>query len=143
MTVYYAVVNILGTFSPIKCCTCLLLSVWNYWLLSSWPENFFWHHYNSCQSFEGVLGEIKGSCFTWLCRKKKKKEYILRVATEKIYEQRGNRVWTCVQGNGGVDEDDAQVGADGVKCHMLSFKHYYMLILKNDYPKHLSEQETH
>lgn len=27
------------------------------------------------------------------------------------------------RGNGGVNEDDADVGADGVKCHWLIYKH--------------------
>ena len=51
-----------------------------------------------------------------------RKEHILRGATE-IYEHRGSQVWVCVLGRSGVHEHDADVGADGVKCHMLSFKH--------------------
>ena len=54
-----------------------------------------------------------------------RKEHILRGATE-IYEHRGNQVWVCVLGRRGVHEDDADMGADGVKCHMLSFKHYVL-----------------
>lgn len=73
-----------------------------------------------------MLGEIKVVVSLDSAEKKKRKEYIPRVATEEIYEQEEIEHEYVCRGNEGLDEDDADVGADDrkhMKCHRLSCKH--------------------